>query len=322
MARPTLLYGTSSFGMDMTDFQSCEHVKEVLQTLKKTGITHLDTAARYPPLNPGRAEQLLGEASEHTDAFVVDTKIATGTGDRSGSLSKDAIGKSVQASFERLKRQKVRILYAHGPDPTTPLLETATAFDAQLRAGHCDALGLSNYPPPLLRSYLSLCETHNLHKPTYYQGAYNILTRGMETELLPLLREHGMHFVAFWVVGAGFLTGKLIEGKAEGTRFASDNPVGAKLAENVYGSVTLRASTGRFIERVKGMDMNPLDVALRWVYWHSVLGEGDGIILGASKVRQIVENVASLEVGPLGPEVLEAVEELWQELKEERGSVL
>ena len=99
--------------MDMTDFQSCEHVKEILQTLKKVGITHLDTAARYPPLNPGRSEQLLGEAADVSNDFVIDTKVVFGPGDGSGSLTKDAITKSVEASMERLKREKVDEIHKH-----------------------------------------------------------------------------------------------------------------------------------------------------------------------------------------------------------------
>ena len=79
----------------------------MLKTLKKLGVSNLDTAARYPPLNPGRSEQLLGEAAELTHTFTIDTKVATGQGDGSGSLTKEAIEKSVKASFDKLKLRKV-----------------------------------------------------------------------------------------------------------------------------------------------------------------------------------------------------------------------
>ncbi|KAI9658639.1 MAG: hypothetical protein M1821_002199 [Bathelium mastoideum] len=322
MARPVLIFGTATFGMDMTSFQDSEDIKNILQTLKKLDIVHLDTAARYPPLNPGRSEQLIGETIELSKDFTIDTKVAFGQGDPSGSLTPDSIETSVKASFERLQRQKVRVLYAHTPDKATPLHETAAGFDAQIRAGHCNAWGVSNYPPTLLRELLTSCEEKGYHKPRFYQGDYNILTRGMETQLLPLLRQHNIHYIAFRSAAAGFLTGKLLSGRAEGTRLAPENPLGNRLADGVFGSQKLREVTSQFIKKVERMGLNGVDVALRWIYWHSPLGEGDGVILGASTVRQIEQNKASLEGGPLDQNVLQAVEELWAELKAERESVL
>ena len=131
-----------------------------------------------------------------------------------------------------------------------------------------------------------------------------------------------MNYVAFRPVAAGFLTGKLIFGNAEGTRLASDNPLGSRIANGVFGSQLLRQATGDFIKKVEGMDMAPLEVALRWIYWHSPLGEGDGVILGASKVTQVEQNMASIERGPLDARVLKAVEDVWEELEEERSNVL
>lgn len=57
--------------------------------------------------------------------------------------------------------------------------------------------GVSNFPPALLEETLALCEEHGWAKPTWYQGVYNVTTRGMETKLLPILRAHGMRFVGY-----------------------------------------------------------------------------------------------------------------------------
>lgn len=109
---PQLIYGTATFGMDMTEFQDSEAVRNMLKTVQSLGIKRLDTAPRYPPLNPGRAEKLLGEALELSGDFVIDTKIATDTRtDGSGDLVRDVLQKSVGSSLERLKRpQGVRPL--------------------------------------------------------------------------------------------------------------------------------------------------------------------------------------------------------------------
>lgn len=58
---PQLIFRTATFGMDMTAFQDAETVTPLMEVLKILGVSRLDTAARYPPFNPGRAEQLVGE---------------------------------------------------------------------------------------------------------------------------------------------------------------------------------------------------------------------------------------------------------------------
>lgn len=116
---PQLIYGTATFGMEMTAFQDAEAVKNMLTTVQSLGIQRLDTASRYPPLNPGRSEQLIGD-SNVSSKFVVDTKVYTNTQtDGSGDLSQDAMQTSVAASLDRLKRPEgVRHDVDSFPNPT------------------------------------------------------------------------------------------------------------------------------------------------------------------------------------------------------------
>ncbi|KAI1657170.1 hypothetical protein F4813DRAFT_390142 [Daldinia decipiens] len=173
--------------MPMTEFQDSETVKVLLRTLEELGITRLDSGARYPPLNPGRSEELIGEAKELSSRFLVDTKIYTDTAtDGNGDLTVEAIKKSVDGSLKRLQADNVY---------------------SQQRQHEVKQNGLQ--------------------KPSCYQGVYNLVTRGMETKLLPLLRAHGIVFNGFH----------------------------------------------------------------RWLMYHSGLGDGDGIVLGASKVTQIIKTV-------------------------------
>ncbi|KAL8848224.1 MAG: hypothetical protein Q9221_006742 [Calogaya cf. arnoldii] len=139
---PQLIFGTASFGMDMTDFQDAPSVKELLEALRDLGIRRLDSGARYPPLNPGRAEELLGETSELTHEFIIDTKVYTDTEtDGSGDLTKEAISKSTTASLHRLKaRNGVNILHAHRADPLTPLEEQIKGLNQQIDLGNCQAV--------------------------------------------------------------------------------------------------------------------------------------------------------------------------------------
>lgn len=112
---PQLIFGTATFGMDLTEFQDPTSVDNLLSTVKELGINRLDTAARYPPLNPGRSEQLLGEASSLSNLeaeFSIDTKVYTDTRtDGSGDLTREAVARSVKTSLERLGRpQWVRVI--------------------------------------------------------------------------------------------------------------------------------------------------------------------------------------------------------------------
>lgn len=111
---PNLICGTASIGMDLTEFQDVESVRSLLKTLQELNIRRLDSGARYPPLNPGRSEQLIGEAKEQSGDFSVDTKVYTNTQtDGSGDLTRSAIGQSCTASLERLQRPEGVGRYSH-----------------------------------------------------------------------------------------------------------------------------------------------------------------------------------------------------------------
>ena len=102
---------------------------------------------------------------------------------------------------------------------------------------------------------------------------------------------------------------------------SNDNPLGP-LFQKLYGAEALQDAFKKFEAAVKGHDMSSREAALRWLYWHSKLGEGDGIILGASKAMQVVENVENIKKGELPSDVVSAVEEMWERVKGERGGII
>ncbi|KAI0428275.1 putative oxidoreductase [Xylaria sp. FL1042] len=320
---PQIIYGTAGLGLDKTAFQDVDSVEYLLQTLQDLGINRLDTGARYPPLNPGRSEQLLGEARELSRDFVIDTKVYTDAQkDGSGDLTLEAISKSVDGSLQRLQRPEgVNVLYIHRADPTTPLEEQIQGFAEQIAKGHCKTWGVSNMPPEVLEKILHLCEQNAWPKPSYYQGTYNVISRGMETKLWPILQAHNMKFVAFWAVAAGFLTGNFVNGQHAGTRMGDDNPLGKQL-QRMYGSEDVLNAVKTFDAETRALGLTPLEVAVRWIFHHSKLTDDDCVVLGASKVEQIVESVAFVRKGRLADHVLPLVEELWGSVKESRGEVI
>lgn len=181
--------------------------------------------------------------------------------------------------------------------------------------------GVSNVPPETLEKIFQLCEQHGWPKPSCYQGEYSLVSRGMETKLLPLLRAHGVRFNAFRSVASGFLTGKAVSGQAEGTRFAANNPLGGAM-QRVFGAQDLHAAVKKFDTETRANGSKPLEVAIRWIVHHSALGEEDGVILGASRTAQVVESVEMARKGPLTEDLLKLVDELWDSVKETRGSII
>ncbi|KAI1819260.1 putative oxidoreductase [Xylaria intraflava] len=320
---PQIVFGTAGLGMEGTAFQDAESVRSLLQTVRKLGISHLDTGARYPPLRPGFSEELLGQVKELSDDFVIDTKVFTDTRtDGSGDLTPDAISKSIDASLARLRRpQGVRVLYIHRADPATPLEEQIRGFNEQVQKGNCRAWGVSNVQPDVLEQILQLCERNNWQKPGYYQGTYNVISRGAETRLFPLLRAHGMKFVAFWALASGFLTGKLVNGQHAGTRLGEDNPLG-KHFQKMYGSSDVLDATRKFDAETKSQGLSPLEVAIRWIFHHSLLTDDDSVLLGASSESQVLETVGFIRKGALPETVLPLVAELWESVKGSRGDVI
>jgi aflatoxin B1 aldehyde reductase len=206
---------------------------------------------------------------------------------------------------------------------------------------------MSNVPLPVLEQMLQLCDEHGWQKPTCYQGAYNVVTRGMETKLLPFLRSHGIKFNAFQYVhahavppfflswylsdlqlnhrrrplGAGFLTGKLVNNQHAGTRFADDNPVG-KVMQKMYGGEDLVEAMKKFDSEIRAQGMEPRDVAIRWLAHHSALQEDDGIVNGASKTSHVTATMDSIGKGPLPSTMVTAVEELWEAVSATRDGIL
>lgn len=122
-------------------------------------------------------------------------------------------------------------------------------------------------------------------------------------------------------LAAGFLTGKLSNNDHEGTRFADDNPLG-KFAQKLYGAEDLNFAMRKFDIGVKAYDVTSLEVAIRWIMHHSALGDGDGIILGASKVGQLRQTVAIAKKGPLPEGLLRLAEDLWTAVNGSRGEII
>ncbi|KAJ7451676.1 NADP-dependent oxidoreductase domain-containing protein [Mycena latifolia] len=311
-SRPTLIFGGGPIG---STYATAESVSEILSALKALGINRIDTAARYPQTNPGESERLLGQVGAVAQGFVVDTKILV-SDDPSGSLEPVAVGNSLRESCERLALPndgQVNVLYCHAPDRTTPLEAQAAGLDAQYKNGLFTQLGISNFPPELLARFIEICEREGFVKPTVFQGQYNILWRASEDALFPLLRKHGIAFNAWSPLADGFLTGQLTAGKTDGTRFADGNLTG-RYFKATYDKAEMHAAVRALGDLLGARGISSAEASLRWVCWHSALRAEDGVIVGASSMAQLAQNVAWIDKGALPEEVVAAMDAIWREV--------
>ena len=303
MSPPEIIFGSASFG---TSFPTAESIEPLVSALSSSDIRRIDTAARY---GGGKSEELL-QASGLAASHAVDTKVLYQR-DGSETLTADAISKSVDNSLGKLG--KINVLYAHGPDPSTPFQETAESFDRAYRDGKFKKLGLSNFSGAQIRKYVGTCNSRGYVLPTVYQGEYNMLNRAAEGYLFDTVRCHELCFVAFSPLAGGFLTSRVKDDveALTGSRWASGGCPKRYAKEEVFACM-------RKLQDISDSSRICIeDLALRWLCWHSELdGEkGDAIVIGASKVKNVKDSVAAFRQGPLPQDVLAKLNEVSQQLE-------
>jgi aryl-alcohol dehydrogenase-like predicted oxidoreductase len=197
--------------MGMSDFYGERNDAESAETLLRAlglGVTFLDTSDVY---GIGHNEELIGKTIRgRRDQVFLATKFANVR--RAGDPSyfavtgkADYVRRACDASLKRLGVDHIDLYYQHRVDPQTPIEETVGAMSELVRTGKVKYLGLSEAAPGTIR------RAHRVHPITALQTEYSLWERHVEAEILPLLRELGIGFVAYSPLGRGFLTGTIRE---------------------------------------------------------------------------------------------------------------
>ena len=174
-------------------YDTKEEVQALLDAFLNRGYKELDTARNYSPDTPGSSEIRLGQSGAAA-RFIIHTKVRSGP---PASHEPHKLEESMKHSLEDLQTDCVETMYLHLPDRETPFEVVLRAMNDAFQQGKFKKLGLSNYTAAEVKKMLDICEQHGYVKPSVYQGHYNPVVRGGEKELLPLLREHSMSFVAY-----------------------------------------------------------------------------------------------------------------------------
>ena len=297
-----LILGTMTFGESVFRPQAEQFLAEFLNA----GYDELDTAYVY---NDGSCEKILGEILVGLNRPV---RIATKVNPRiSGRLDADAAYRQVNESLERLKRDSVDTVFLHFPDPATPVESVLSAMADLHDQGKFKELGLSNYPAWMTVDAWHICKAHGWVLPTVYEGVYNPLTRGAETELNDCLNAFGFRFYAYNPTMGGMLTGryKSVDKAPEDGRFTHRPGYQGKYwkKSNFDALYVIR-------EAAEPHDISMTEATYRWLAYHSMLngGRGDAILIGASRLSHLKENMNAVKAGPLPEDMVKAFERAWE----------
>ncbi len=292
----TMTFGESVFSPDVEQFVS---------TFLDAGYDELDTAYVY---NEGECEKLLGEVLPDLKKTY---KIATKVNPRiSGKLDGEAAYKQVNESLERMNLSSVDTVYLHFPDPATPVYSVLEASAELHKQGKFKELGLSNFPAWMVADVWHICDKHGWVRPTVFEGIYNPLTRKAETELNACLDYFGMRFYAYNPMAGGLLTGrygKFEDAPTDGRFTHRPNYQGRYWKKSYFDAVNIiKGAAAKY-------GINTIEATYRWLAYHSMLNgdRGDAILIGASKLSHLKQNMETVKEGPLPDDVVKAFENAW-----------
>ena len=203
-----LCLGCMNFGGRTDEKETIRIVREALDA----GINFIDTADVY---SHGVSEQYVGKAiSDRRDSVVLATKVngKMGDGPNDAGNSRYHIIRGVEASLKRLKTDRIDLYQLHRPDYDTPIDEQLSALTDLVRQGKVLYIGTSTFPAWELCEALWTADRRQFERPVCEQPPYNIMMRGIERELLPLCRRHGMAVIPWSPLLGGWLAGKYRKG--------------------------------------------------------------------------------------------------------------
>jgi L-glyceraldehyde 3-phosphate reductase len=256
------------------------------------GITHFDFANNYGP-PPGNAESFAGQVlaqdfKGYRDELIISSKAGYGMwpGPYGEWGSRKYLLASLDQSLERLGLDYVDIFYSHRPDNDTPLEETIGALDTAVRQGKALYVGISSYNGAMTEAAMKVAL--ELRTPLIiHQPSYSMLNRWIESDLLPHTRKLGLGVIAFCPLSQGLLTDKYLAGIPANSRAASAD--GFLRPEHVTPEAVAKVKQLNAIAKRRGQSM--AQMALAWVLRDEAVTSA---LIGASRVSQIDENVATL----------------------------
>ncbi|KAJ7684994.1 Aldo/keto reductase [Mycena polygramma] len=312
-----IVMGAMTFGAPGKEGARVHDLKDVeaiLEVFAKHGHREIDTARTYCG---GTSEEYLGQIAWKDKGLLIETKLAPRLGI---THSPEDLRKHLMMSIKALNaKSPLEMWYLHAPDRSVPYEVTMQAVNELYQEGHFKRFGISNFASWEVAEIVGICKANGYIQPTAYQGIYNAIHRAVEPELLPALRKFGIAFYEFNPLAGGFFTDRYasLDDKPEpGSRFDPERNQGQNYRNRYWNEPYFKA-LGAIRPVVKKYDLTMAEVALRWISHHSLLKReyGDSVLIGASSLEHIEQNLIDLEKGPLPNEVVQALDEAWASVK-------
>ncbi len=281
--------------------------RAILRHAFEQGIVHFDLANNYGPPY-GSAETNFGkmlrtELAGHRDELVISSKAGWDMwpGPYGDWGSRKYLLASLDQSLARMGLDYVDIFYHHRPDPETPLEETMGALASAVHQGKALYVGVSQYPPQMLRDAARILHEQHRIRLLIHQPVYSMLNRWIEPELLDALDEVGAGCIVFSPLAQGQLTDRYASGIPRGSRATQGYSL---FPEDVDKNLqTVRAL--RDIARKRGQALSQM--ALAWTLRDPRV---TAAIVGVSSVKQLDENLGALDHLEFSPDDLAEIDRL------------
>jgi len=282
--------------------------KDCLTAARDAGVNFFDNAESYAG---GESERIMGQAIAELEwprwSFVISTKVHMGIHDAVNmryTLNRKYLMQAIDGSLERMGLDFVDLLYCHRADPETPLEETVRAMSDIVSSGKALYWGTSEWAADEIRAAWEIAERHHLHKPIVEQPQYNLFERHrVEQEYARLYDDIGLGLTTWSPLASGLLTGKYLDGVPDDSRAALPG----------YEWLRERLADPRRNDELHALagvaDRLDCTMSQLAIAWCAANPRVSSVITGASRVEQVHENLAAMDVLPkLTPEVLAELE--------------
>jgi aryl-alcohol dehydrogenase-like predicted oxidoreductase len=288
-----LSFGAMTFGKGVGPFATVSKVEEetartMIGISMDAGINFFDTANGYAA---GQSETMLGRIlGEKRKDVIIATKVGFRTGKpmMEAGLSRSNIFAACDASLKRLGTDYIDLYIAHREDRFTPIEETLRAFDDLVRSGKVRYLGYSNWSAWKAATALQIQKANHLAEFTSGQMHYALTGRDVEHDIVPFMLHSGLSMTVWSPLSAGFLSGK----------YTRQTLVDPENRLSGFDIIPIDKEKGfqlldRLREIAKAHNASVAQVALAWLLAKPVVAS---IIIGASKVMQLEDNLGALKV--------------------------
>jgi voltage-dependent potassium channel beta subunit len=297
LGRAGLKVSVLSFGswVSFRDQLDDEKARDCMAAAYEGGVNFFDNAEAYAG---GESEAIMGRVirdlgwERHT--YAISTKLFWGMSDHVNmrhTLNRKYLMQAIDGSLERLQLDFVDLLFCHRADPETPIEETVWAMSDIVSSGKALYWGTSEWSADEIRAAYEIAERHHLHKPVMEQPQYNLLARRkVEREYKRLYTDIGLGTTIWSPLASGLLTGKYLDGVPEGSR--------AELPGYEWLKDRLTAEDANAkVRRLKDVaDDLGCSLAQLSIAWCASNPDVSTVILGASRVEQVHENLKALDV--------------------------